>query len=241
MHCIGPLTKIVNQCFLFSQKLQYTQDGVNPFIMEEVSHGPNGPRLQRRHAILGITYTFTLMWPSIPNSLLHKFIVNKDRDKQLHVYAHYFYKSVAIVPSELGKAHQQSVLPGGESLEASLADPVLITKGTCSDQSECSSQVVATGAKTLDQSLSKPAGASQSECSDDKGHSVWTESKEETETTDQSGCKKGMHMFGRFTTYNIWNYYCQFPDDKKAYMRRMAHMGKVRSQYVTNDLALIIG
>lgn len=110
-------------CSASLQKLHFTQDGTNSFIYEEVSQGPGGLQVQNRQAILGITYTFTLSWPSQPESYNHRFTVNKDREKQLHVYSHTFSKRTSASDSK------ESCIDQSESCSSEAAKTL--------DQSEC--------------------------------------------------------------------------------------------------------
>ncbi|XP_003727301.2 uncharacterized protein LOC100894137 [Strongylocentrotus purpuratus] len=178
-------------------KLHFTQDGKNLFIYEEVSQGPGGLQVQNRQAILGITYTFTLSWPSQPESYNHRFTINKDREKQLHVYSHTFSKRTSASDS----------------------------KENCIDQSEsCSSEAAKTldqseGKVTLDSQSECKDGSSHNVWTETQGEKAEVGSNR-LETDEIIG------RFTTYNIWNF-NGKSKGEFDKKFYPPREAHMGKL--------------
>ncbi|XP_072177383.1 uncharacterized protein [Diadema setosum] len=216
-------------------KLHFTKDGRTPFIFEEIRQGSNGPLFYHRQAVLGIIYTFTLTWEVKYSSIIHKFVVNKDRERRLFVYSHHFYSPIRdIVPQgklqRMGaskvRADDFHIVRGGGS------GPVHLAARSDSDLSECSPDAVGMAAqisRSVENSGSggQLSNSAQSESCNGRTHHVWTKNGLQKDRIATTCTVQKDLMFGKITTYNIWNFNSLYPGEHKFYAHRMNQMGKL--------------
>lgn len=73
-------------------KLQSTTDNKTPLFYQEVTPSFSGDKFQKKKAVLGLTFTFSLTWATVPKSFIHNFVVTLDRERNSYLYSHTFHR-----------------------------------------------------------------------------------------------------------------------------------------------------
>ncbi|XP_072027277.1 uncharacterized protein [Amphiura filiformis] len=193
-------------------KLQYTQDGTTPLVIHEESFASGQRKIQRKRAIVGISYFLTLTWNEIPAAYQHNFIIRKDRKHQLHLHGHTFYRPTKNVFKTVSSSSQTDKLSG-----ISHAMPVFVPvlPMQLGSQASCAQE----------------GGMNLEEC---KGaqENIWKESAQHGEHSATLTGKEDLPLNAsvKLVTYNIWNFNSVLKHStKKFYEKRIDRLGQVSS------------
>lgn len=115
-------------CF---QKVVFTDDGLRPYTIRLINPSTRLPELYP--LVWGVTWSFTLQWPSVPGSFTHRFTVTEYWDENLYIYEHTFYENTnALTSKPAGDIAmpngmlQDGVLPVSLTIETQSIDPMLL-------------------------------------------------------------------------------------------------------------------
>ncbi|XP_019646331.1 PREDICTED: uncharacterized protein LOC109486861 [Branchiostoma belcheri] len=206
-------------------KLHFTQNGQNPALYELV-YEQNGEKLTETHIIiLGITYFLTLSWPSIANSLVHRFVVTLSSG-HLYVFEHTWFQVAS-------KTDEGTILPGASKyMQHVQADTISSTR----------TQDVES--LTLGDSKHSVQYSSNQVCqhtSQEKQECGGQEKVESTTTTaKKSYTQSNNELSGelKIASYNVWNFNGGPGGSVKAYVQRAQHLGQVLADCAADVIAL---
>ncbi len=206
--------------FISTQKLQITVDGTTPYVYHEESYEGGVRKLQRKKGIAGINYYLTLTWNQITSSYQHNFIIRKDREHNLYLHGHTFYRPTKNVLNLKTASSSQSDRLTGVNHASPVFVPVFPMQV---NQASCAQE----GNMNLE------------ECQG-RHENVWTESAQHDEHSAVASEEKDQPLNAsvKLVTYNIWNFNSVLKHStKKFYEARIERLGQV----VSSSGADIIG
>ncbi|XP_078587617.1 uncharacterized protein LOC144868828 [Branchiostoma floridae x Branchiostoma japonicum] len=205
-------------------KLHFTQNGQNPALYELV-YEQNGEKLTETHIIiLGITYFLTLSWPSIANSLVHRFVVTLFSG-HLYVFEHTWFQVAS-------QTDEGTILPCASKYIQDVQEGAMSSTRTQNVESLTLGDNKHSVQYSSNQVCQQTSQEKQECGSQDKAKSATTTKKSYLQTDNDLSA--GL----KIASYNVWNFNGGPEGRVKAYVERAQHLGQVLADCAADIIAL---